>query len=147
MQRFFACIVLLGLTLPVGTSAGETATEHAVHSNAPIVQDQATAYQRFTQEMDQGMEKMMSDMHHAGHSSNPDLDFLAMMIPHHQGAVDMARLQLINGRDPLTRKLAEEIVASQTTEIEAMRARLEIIKHKAEPGGFPPLDGTRGERE
>ena len=38
-----------------------------------------------------------------------DVDFLAMMIPHHQGAVEMARLALIYGKDPLTRRVAEEI--------------------------------------
>jgi hypothetical protein len=53
---------------------------------------------------------------------------------------------LIHGRDPLTRKLAEEIIASQTTEIAAMRARLEILRRppEAAPGAFPDLNGTRG---
>jgi uncharacterized protein (DUF305 family) len=107
------------------------------------------AFQQFIREMGRDMQKMMVDMHGPGYTGNADVDFLAMMIPHHQGAVDMARLALIHGSDPLTRRLAEEIIASQTAEIAAMRARLEILRRApdAEPGGFPALHGTRGERE
>ena len=107
------------------------------------------AFQQFIHEMDRDMQKMMTDMHSPGYTGNADVDFLVMMIPHHQGAVDMARLALIHGKDPLARKLAEEIIASQTAEIAAMRARLEIIRHApdADPGGFPALHGTRGVRE
>jgi uncharacterized protein (DUF305 family) len=92
------------------------------------------------------MKKMMDDMHAPGYTGNPDVDFLAMMIPHHEGAVEMARLVLIHGKDPLTRRLAEEIIASQTAEIEAMQQRLVILRHADDPnpGGFPALHGTRG---
>lgn len=100
----------------------------------------------FESRMNQDMARMMRDMHAPGHSGNPDVDFLAMMIPHHQGAIDMARLALEHGEDPLTRRLAEEIIASQQAEIEAMRARLAILRRgpDPEPGGFPTLGGTRG---
>ena len=100
----------------------------------------------FASEMDAGMDKMMRDMHAPGYTSNADVDFLAMMIPHHEGAVEMARLVLIHGRDPLTRKLAEEIIASQVVEIEGMKRRLAILRAKpgAERGEFPALGGTRG---
>ena len=89
---------------------------------------------------------MMRDMHAPRYTGDPDVDFLAMMIPHHEGAVEMARLVLIYGRDPLTRKLAEEIIASQTVEIEGMKRRLSILRKQPdpEPGGFPALGGTRG---
>ena len=102
--------------------------------------------QRFARQMDLGMKKMMEGMHAPGYTENPDVDFLAMMIPHHEGAVEMARLVLIYGRDPLTRRLAEEIIASQTAEIGAMRQRLAILRHAddPDPGGFPALHGTRG---
>lgn len=106
-------------------------------------------YSDFTREMHAGMQKMMHDMHAARDSGNPDIDFLAMMIPHHAGAVDMARLVLIHGRDPLVRQLAEEIIAGQTTEIAAMHARLERLHQNrdAEPDGFPALGSTRGPAE
>ena len=100
----------------------------------------------FTREMSAGMERMVRDMHAAGHSSNPEIDFLAMMIPHHQGAVEMARLVLAHGRDPATRRLAEDIIASQSVEIEAMKRRLALVRGEAKSGeeDFPALDGTRG---
>ena len=61
---------------------------------------------RFEADMDTGMARMMQDMHSPGYSGQPDSGFLAMMIPHHEGAVDMARLVLIHGRDPMVRQIA-----------------------------------------
>jgi uncharacterized protein (DUF305 family) len=100
----------------------------------------------FAAAMHAGMERMMRDMHAAGESGSPDIDFLAMMIPHHEGAVEMARLVLIHGRDPTTRRLAEDIIASQIVEIAGMRQRLAILRG-AQPAAdaFPELGGTRGE--
>jgi uncharacterized protein (DUF305 family) len=79
-------------------------------------------------------------------TGNADVDFLATMIPHHAGAVDMARLVLIHGNDPLVRSLAEEIIANQQAEIAAMKARLAILQKgpDPQPGGFPSVGGTRG---
>lgn len=96
-----------------------------------------------------GMEKMMKDMESAPMTGDPDKDFLAMMIPHHEGAVEMARLVLVHGRDPLVRRLAEEIIASQTIEIQTMKERLAILRQRPDPdpGGFPALGGTRGEEK
>ena len=58
----------------------------------------------------------------------------------------MARLVLIHGRDPLVRRLAEEIIATQQTEIAAMQARLKILKQGTDPSpdGYPALGSTRG---
>jgi uncharacterized protein (DUF305 family) len=96
--------------------------------------------------MERGMARMMRDMHAPGYSGDPDRDFLSMMIPHHEGAVEMARLVLMHGRDPLVRQLAEEIIASQTVEIQAMRARFAILATgpNPEPGGYPALGAVRG---
>lgn len=100
----------------------------------------------FAAALHSGMQRMMHAMHAAAASGHPDQDFLAMMIPHHEGAVEMARLVLIHGRDPATRRLAEDIIASQTIEVAAMRQRLAILRGaaaSAEPD-FPALGGTRG---
>ena len=99
----------------------------------------------FRREMGRGMAKMMDDMHAPGYSGVPDVDFLAMMIPHHEGAVEMARLELVHGTDPATRRLAEEIIAGQQVEIEGMLRRLAQLRGGADnPDGFPVLGGTRG---
>ncbi|HEU0133525.1 MAG TPA: DUF305 domain-containing protein [Allosphingosinicella sp.] len=52
-----------------------------------------------------------------------DRDFVALMVPHHQSAVEMARVYLRDGRDPELRRLAENVVASQEAEIRQMRGR------------------------
>jgi uncharacterized protein (DUF305 family) len=95
--------------------------------------------------MDADMGRMMADMHGPGYTGDPDIDFLVMMVPHHQGAVDMARLVLIHGRDPLTRSIAEGIIAAQRTEIEAMTARLGVLRSGGgADADFPDLTGLRG---
>ena len=106
-------------------------------------------YKKFMEEMGAGMEKMMKDMHAPEYTGNPDVDFLAMMIPHHEGAVEMARLVLIHGTDPMVRKLAEDIISSQTSEIQAMKGRMKILSKRkdTDPEGFPALGGTRGVKE
>lgn len=69
------------------------------------------------------MDKMMDGMHIMP-TNNPDRDFATMMIPHHQGAIDMANLQLKYGKDAELRALAEKIIQAQQTEIVQLRDRL-----------------------
>ena len=133
-------LLIAGLIL-----APVVAAQHASH--APVVPRQHDSeFARFADQMNTGMERMMRDMHAPGYTGNPDADFLAMMIPHHEGAVEMARLVLVHGRDPATRRLAEDIIASQTVEIEAMRRRIVLLKTlpSVRDGEFPELGGTRG---
>ncbi len=70
-----------------------------------------------------GMERMNRDMNVAM-TGDPDRDFAAMMAPHHQGAIDMARTELRYGRDADLRKLADEIVAAQEREISILKGWL-----------------------
>ena len=124
--------------------AGCVATPPPAHVHASMAA--AAAATPFQRDMDAGMARMMEDMHSPGYSGDADADFLAMMIPHHAGAVDMARLVLQHGHDPATRQLAEEIIATQTVEIQSMTRRLAALR---QPGvgrltEFPALGGTRG---
>lgn len=120
---------------------------HAHHGHGGGARDAEAAWadspDPFTREMHAAMLRMMAAMHAAPPSGNPDRDFLAMMTPHHEGAIEMARLVLLHGRDPLTRQLAEEIVAGQTTEAAAMRARLAALRAPGDED-YPTLGGTRG---
>lgn len=70
------------------------------------------------------MSKMHKDMAIA-YSNDADRDFLAGMIPHHQGAIDMAHIVLEHGKDPKVRKLAQAIITAQETEIQQMQAWLD----------------------
>ena len=74
----------------------------------------------FLAENDAAMNKMMTDME-IKPSGDVDRDFVAMMIPHHQGAIDMAQAELRYGRNEQLRRLAQEIIVSQSQEIAAMR--------------------------
>ena len=139
--------LLLLASLAAAPVAAQVAHEHHSGGKAPAANAKTDpAYARFTAEMTAGMDAMMRDMHAPGYAGNADIDFLAMMIPHHEGAVEMARLVLVHGRDPLTSKLAEEIIASQVVEIEGMKRRLAILRANREAGAgeFPALGGTRG---
>lgn len=122
-------------------SPADPAGHHAGHVPAQAGTD-PDSYQRFLSEMHSGMDKMMLDMHGDAPSGDPDIDFLAMMIPHHWGATEMARLVLLHGRDPLVREIAEKILATQISEIEGMRGRLASLKSNAQ--GYPSLTGNRG---
>ena len=133
---------VIAMALPTGHALAQTAP---IHEHAAM---QAPAASGFQKDIDAGMARMMQDMHAAGYSGNPDADFLAMMIPHHAGAVDMARLLLKHGRDPATRRLAEDIIAGQTIEIESMTRRLAALRQPPSPASTPPfpdLGGTRGD--
>jgi len=75
------------------------------------------------------MEKMNLTMATAKPSGNSDSDFVALMIPHHQAAIEMAKSELLRGNDPQIRRLAQEIIADQQSEIELMQ--LWSVKHPA----------------
>jgi uncharacterized protein (DUF305 family) len=75
----------------------------------------------FMHSMEESMTRMDSDMKSAPMNGNIDHDFVTMMMPHHQGAIDMAKAELSYGRDPVMRRLAEEIIVDQQSEIQAMQ--------------------------
>jgi len=74
----------------------------------------------FRAENDAAMRRMMRAMTITS-SGDPDGDFVAMMVPHHQGAIEMARAELRYGHNELLRRIAQEIIVGQSQEIVAMR--------------------------
>lgn len=102
---------------------------------APSPTLQASSTRAFDALMDEAMARMMDGMHRAPASGEPDRDFVTMMIPHHQGAVDMARALLAHSDDPELRNLAQAILVEQASEIALMRAWL--ARHDA-----PTADGA-----
>ncbi|AIQ91397.1 protein of unassigned function [Methylobacterium oryzae CBMB20] len=66
---------------------------------------------------------MMKDMD-VSYTGDPDVDFHAHMIPHHKGAVAMAKVALKHAKDPATKAMAQRIIADQDTEISEMEAWL-----------------------
>ena len=78
------------------------------------------------------MATMEGSMKAAAMNGNVDHDFAAMMIPHHEGAIEMAKAELSFGKDPTMRRLAQEILVDQKSEIDAMNLWL------AKRGGAPP---------
>jgi len=106
--------VLVALAATVGTSAVAFAASPTGTSaeEAP-----------FLAENDKAMTKMMDDMS-IKPTGDVDRDFVAMMVPHHQGAIDMAQAELRYGHNEQLRRIAQEIVVEQQQEIVAMRLAL-----------------------
>jgi uncharacterized protein (DUF305 family) len=92
----------------------------AVFSIAALAQTEPRATS-FMQAMKESMERMDNSMKSAPMNRDIDHDFCTMMIPHHQGAIDMAKAELLYGKNPVMRRLAEEIVVDQQSEIQAMQ--------------------------
>jgi hypothetical protein len=76
--------------------------------------------QSFLKENEAAMTRMMNDMA-AKPTGNIDRDFVAMMTPHHQGAIDMAVIELRYGKDEQLKRIAQEIIVDQMQEIDAMK--------------------------
>jgi uncharacterized protein (DUF305 family) len=71
--------------------------------------------------MNESMDGMDKGMKSAPMNGDVDHDFVTMMMPHHQGAIDMAKAELLYGKDPVIRRLAKGISVDQQSEIQAMQ--------------------------
>jgi len=76
------------------------------------------------------MHRMQAAMASVKPSGTSDVDFVRLMLPHHQGAIDMAKAELLNGHDPQMRRLAQEIITDQQSEIQLMQLWLQQRKER-----------------
>jgi hypothetical protein len=120
-------VISLATTLSVGATSLALAHGPMHHSHGPASPIQYVADRpdtdgeaAFLAENDVAMNKMMADMT-VKPTGDVDRDFVAMMVPHHQGAIDMAQAVLRYGHNEQLRRLAQEIVVTQQQEIAAMR--------------------------
>ena len=113
---------------------------HADTATAPVAAP-TPAPNAFNDAMTQAMMSMHGAMD-VPYSGNPDRDFARMMIPHHQGAIDMAKLELQYGKDPRLRRLAEEIIVTQQQEIAVMQLVLKDLAANQAPAADAHMSGS-----
>ena len=108
-------LLLIAAALSLSTSGAPASPQHA-HAVSPPASD-GLAWSELQHSM-QSMHEAMSSLKSSG---NNDEDFVRLMLPHHQGALDMAKAELLHGKDPQMRRLAQEIITDQQSEIELMQ--------------------------
>lgn len=117
-MKFIAGLLCLGLLAVTPAIAGEMDMKSVDHMKMDM---------RGSAPSSKAFEDSMRKMHAAmmmSYTGNTDVDFVRGMVPHHQGAVDMATVELQYGKDPEIRRLAEDILKTQEREIALMNGWL-----------------------
>ena len=131
-----AASLLLGVALRASARVG-----HAAPGTAPGGASRSSLAEEapFLAENDAAMTRMMDGMA-VKPTGDVDRDFVAMMVPHHQGAIDMAVAVLRHGHNEQLRRLAQEIIVTQQQEIAAMRM---AVGEPLPPSTPAPTQATR----
>ena len=127
MRNRLACrLALIGASIVWGLSAMPAGAQQAAsmpgmdmsHAAGTTPGGSSDASSQAFKEADQ---KMMQNMNSPTYTGDADKDFVSHMIPHHQGAIDMAQVELKYGKDPILRRLAHQIIKAQQDEIKLMQ--------------------------
>lgn len=111
MKRTWSSLILLALI----SATGLPALKQGPHSHSDKAAEPGWS------ELQGSMEKMHEAVASVERSGSTDVDFVRLMLPHHQAAIDMAKTELLYGKDPQMRRLAQEIITDQQSEIDLMR--------------------------
>jgi uncharacterized protein (DUF305 family) len=110
-------VLIAALGVSLAWMPARALADDKAHAAPPAIEAASSA----DQDMMAAMTRMNDTIADASMTGDADADFVAMMIPHHQGAIEMARAELKYGKDPVLRRLATEIVAAQDKEIAWMQ--------------------------
>jgi uncharacterized protein (DUF305 family) len=135
----FAVAVALTI-LEIGSLRAGVQSESVANSSKPTAD-------RDWSELIASMDKMHMAMEAIHRSGDADVDFVRLMLPHHQAAIDMAKTQLLYGKDPQMRRLAQEIITDQQLEIELMQVWLKQRKSSQPKENQTPAAKTGKENQ
>ena len=135
---------IFGARLLIAFAVPSHVLAHEAHPPAPPATAAVLDEAPFLKENDAAMTKMMNDMA-VKPSGDIDRDFVAMMAPHHQGAIDMAISELRYGKNEQLRRIAQEIIVDQMQEIAAMKLAIgepaaDITPAPTQPQPAPAAD-------
>ena len=147
-QKLFFGILLASLGSLALAAQQPPQKNSSTHQHFQTTETAAQGDKTFRQLMDDAMNTMNQQMGAAMSNRmtqvDADREFVNMMIPHHHGAIDMAKAVLLYGKDPQMRRLAQEIVTDQESEIQLMQ--LWLKQHGAnsqDPARGPGLETTK----
>ena len=98
---------------------------NAPQAAAPMTMQHEAGADAAHTELMAGMDAMNADMMAGGTAADIDVAFICSMIPHHRGAIDMAKAELAHGDDPWAKEMAQAVITAQEKEIADMLAWLE----------------------
>ncbi len=119
--RIGTAMLALGIILGSGTAVTLRPVVVAAEQSTSTGDMRMASQSAGDTEMNAAMTHMMQAMSKSALTGVQDRDFMVMMIPHHQSAVDMANIELLRGTHPELKALAREIIKSQNQEIAQMR--------------------------